>query len=61
MPVSEDQCQDEMTCPECGEAVAAAATWTEQYGSLVVRGCPACECTSDVVKWINASVESPGQ
>jgi len=61
MSVSAIQSQDEMICPECDETVAVAATWTEQYGDFVVRGCPVCECTSDVVKWINASVELTGQ
>lgn len=55
MPFSEVQKQDDMTCPVCGEVVAADSTWTEQYGTLTVRGCPSCECTSEIVKWIAAA------
>lgn len=61
MSVNEAPAQGDMSCPECGEIVAASATWTEQYGALTVRGCPSCECVSEVVKWINAGVEDASQ
>lgn len=49
------QLEPTLTCPECGDSVLTKETWTEQYGSLTVRGCPLCECTSEVVKWLHTS------
>ena len=52
--------QETMTCPDeaCGEVVTASDTWTEEYGDLVIRFCPVCECGAEIVKWINASIKA---